>query len=400
MEIKILILAAYFPKPFNKIMGVWALQQAVAFKKIGIEPIVISPTPYIPKIMGLFNKKLHDWSNIVSYSVIDGIQIYYPKMFVYPQLKKIYDNVPFFEFYFYHKPIQKILDKVISNEKIDLLYCHHPLIEGYVGLLLKKRYKLPLVTVEHSLTDISRALNNKRRKQCYEKVLNNCDLAIAVSTKVKQEMQKFKSDQDIKVILNGAELHDNFHTSKSESNIQTIKIVSVGSLIEQKGHLYLIKAINELKKKGLKNIECKIIGDGPLKNTLQQLIVKLKLSNSVHLVGQIPHKEVIKIMRDSDIFVLPSWGESFATVCTEALKCGLAVVTTKDEGYCDVIVNHENGVLVEKRNYKELAEELMFLIKNPVRRRQIASKGYESAKSLTWENNVMKIKHCFEEIIK
>ena len=81
------------------------------------------------------------------------------------------------------------------------------------------------MTVEHSLTDISRALNNKRRKQCYEKVLNNCDLAIVKSTKVKQEMQKFKSDQDIKVILNGPNYMIIFTISKSESNIQTIKIV-------------------------------------------------------------------------------------------------------------------------------------------------------------------------------
>lgn len=93
---KILIIASYFPKPFNKVMGVWALQQAEAFKKIGIEPIVISPTPYVPKIMA-FNKKLRNYSNIPYMVQDNGIKIFYPKTLRYPQFNKIYNKFPALE---------------------------------------------------------------------------------------------------------------------------------------------------------------------------------------------------------------------------------------------------------------------------------------------------------------
>lgn len=56
-----------FSKVVNRVIGIWALQQAEAFKKVRIEPIVIYPTPYAPKIM-VFNKKLRNYSN-VSYMV-------------------------------------------------------------------------------------------------------------------------------------------------------------------------------------------------------------------------------------------------------------------------------------------------------------------------------------------
>jgi glycosyltransferase involved in cell wall biosynthesis len=117
---------------------------------------------------------------------------------------------------------------------------------------LKRKYKLPLVVVEHSLTDINRALRNNLRRKYYEKVLDECDIAIAVSSRVKREMEKFNYDkrsEKIKVVLNGAESYDVLNQAKaleeqSRDNKlnNVIKIISVGALTERKGHLYLIYA--------------------------------------------------------------------------------------------------------------------------------------------------------------
>lgn len=405
---KILIIASYFPKPFNRVMGIWALQQAKAFKNIGIEPIVISPTPYVPKIIA-FNQKLRNYSNISYMVEDDGIKIFYPKTLRYSQLNKIYDKFPALEAFPILMSINKLVDKIIKEEKIDLLYCHHPLIEGYVGTILKRKYKLPLVVVEHSLTDINRALKNNLRRKYYKKVLDECDIAIAVSSRVKREMEKFyydKRSEKIKVVLNGAESYDVLNQaqaleeqSRDNKLNNVIKIISVGALTERKGHLYLIYALKELMEKGINNFECNIIGDGPLREQLDRVTKKLNLEDRVKILGQRPHNEVIQKMKSSDIFVLPSWDEPFGIVFIEAMQIGLPVIGTLNEGISDIIRNRENGVLVEKKNYKELAAAIEFLMKDSNARKTIAKNGYESVRQLTWENNVRKNMEIFNYIL-
>jgi glycosyltransferase involved in cell wall biosynthesis len=152
-------------------------------------------------------------------------------------------------------------------------------------------------------------------------------------------------------------------------------------------------------EKGINNFECNIIGDGPLREQLDRVTKKLNLEDRVKILGQRPHNEVIQKMKSSDIFALPSWDEPFGIVFIEAMQIGLPVIGTLNEGISDVIKNRENGVLVEKKNYKELAAAIEFLMKDSNARKTIAKNGYESARQLTWENNVRKNMEIFNYIL-
>ena len=94
-----------------------------------------------------------------------------------------------------------------------------------------------------------------------------------------------------------------------------------------------------LALKNLEGFELTVIGDGSLRKNLE------KLDTNVNFTGALPHNEVIAKMRDSDIFILPSTGETFGMVYLEAMACGCITIATKDDGVDGIIKNQENGFL-------------------------------------------------------
>ena len=84
-----------------------------------------------------------------------------------------------------------------------------------------------------------------------------------------------------------------------------------------------------------------MIGDGKERKTLE------KIDKNVKFLGSLPHDKVLEKMRENDIFVLPSVGETFGMVYLEAMASGCITVCTKGDGVDGIIKNGENGFLVE-----------------------------------------------------
>lgn len=116
-----------------------------------------------------------------------------------------------------------------------------------------------------------------------------------------------------------------------------IDFLSVGRLVEKKGHIYSIQAIKILLDKGVDSY-LTVVGAGPARDSLLQEIEKLNLSARVKLIGAKPHDEVIELMKQSDIFILPSVtskdgdSEGIPNAIKEAMLLGVPVVSTLHGG--------------------------------------------------------------------
>jgi glycosyltransferase involved in cell wall biosynthesis len=171
----------------------------------------------------------------------------------------------------------------------------------------------------------------------------------------------------VKVIPNG--FNDKLFYSRDSKNCRNTLnlpldkkiILTVGYLIEIKGHKYLVDAIGEVVKHR-KDILCIIVGSGELKNKLQKQIKKTGLENSIILAGGRPHDEIPIWMNACDVFVLPSLRESFGVVQIEVLACGKPVVSTYNGGSEEIITSKEYGILVEPANSKKLAEAILIAL--------------------------------------
>src|SRR3972149_4562799 len=159
----------------------------------------------------------------------------------------------------------------------------------------------------------------------------------------------------------------------SERKVQDkepIRILTVGRLVEKKGHEYAIKAIAEVVKRH-GNIEYMIAGDGPSRSKLENLVVTLEIENYVKFLGAVDQDEVLKLYERSHIFLLSSVtasdgdSEGLPVVLLEAQAVGLPIISSLHGGIPEGVLDSKSGFLVPERDVDALVERLEYLIEHP-----------------------------------
>lgn len=144
----------------------------------------------------------------------------------------------------------------------------------------------------------------------------------------------------------------------------TVLIGTVAELTKNKGLSYLIEAVRLLSRQTANyNLQIVIIGDGEDKAKLQEQIRSLRLEGTVSLIGAVP--DARRYLAGLDIFVLPSLKEGLPYALMEAMQAGLPVIATRVGGIPDIINNGENGLLVDPKNARDLADAMVTLLASP-----------------------------------
>ncbi len=121
-----------------------------------------------------------------------------------------------------------------------------------------------------------------------------------------------------------------------------------------------------------------IIGDGILKNKLQEIVTKNSLEKKVHFLGKKSYDELVPFYYACDIFVLPSLYESFGNVQLEAMTCGKPVINTKiPTGVPEISIHGETGLTVPPGDSSALAEAIKRLVENEEERVRFGLKAKE-----------------------
>jgi glycosyltransferase involved in cell wall biosynthesis len=121
------------------------------------------------------------------------------------------------------------------------------------------------------------------------------------------------------------------------------KLLIVGRLSPEKGHINLLTALSQLNKKNITNWELTIIGDGELKNTLIELSKRLKLTEQIKFIGV--QKNTLNFYQQHDIYVSSSLSEGMPLVVLEAMSCQVPVLSTPVGAIPDLITQSNGGVL-------------------------------------------------------
>ena len=160
-------------------------------------------------------------------------------------------------------------------------------------------------------------------------------------------------------------------------------ILSVGQLRERKGYPYLIEACRILREQGF-DFECRIVGEGPLYEELDNQIQDLGLENHVLLYGALPEEEVINQYEQATIFTLPAIlgkdgdRDGIPNVILEAMAMEIPVVSTDHSGIPEVVEDHVNGLLVPPGDPDTLAQALSRLLRSPDLRKRMGQKGRQT----------------------
>jgi teichuronic acid biosynthesis glycosyltransferase TuaC len=162
-------------------------------------------------------------------------------------------------------------------------------------------------------------------------------------------------------------------------------IVSVGNLFRFKGIHENLRALKMVDERGVRDWHYTIVGLGPFRQELDRLSTEIGLKGRVTFAGGVSHREAIRIIRDGDIFCLPSWEEPFGNVYAEAAVCGRAAIGCRGFGAELTIRDGETGMLVPPRDIPALAEALYFLLTHPERAREMGDEAQGHIRQFTWD---------------
>lgn len=194
-----------------------------------------------------------------------------------------------------------------------------------------------------------------------EKLMVNLTVRIiAVSRKTKTDLKAMKPSEKSVVIPNGIDFN---YISKISPADEKLDVIFAGRLIKEKNVELLIRAIPNVKEK-IPDIKCCIIGDGPERAKLEEIVQELDIQNNVEFKGFMKnYDDLISYMKSSEVFVLPSTREGFGIVVIEANACGLPVVVVdhKMNAASDLIINNKNGIISDFSK-EDIAENVISMI--------------------------------------
>ena len=141
-------------------------------------------------------------------------------------------------------------------------------------------------------------------------------------------------------------------------------------------------------------------GSGELRSPLEKLTGQLGLTRNVSFLGAIEHRQVPELLRNVDIFVMPSIREEFGVAAVEAQAMEIPVISTRVGGVPEVVLDGETGILIEPGDSEQLAQAILTLIENPALRRQMGKRGREHVlANYRWEDNAALMENLYQRIV-
>lgn len=170
-------------------------------------------------------------------------------------------------------------------------------------------------------------------------------------------------------------------------------LLTVGRLVKRKGIAWFCENV---MPKLPENIVYLIVGGGPEKKKIANLIEKHNLKNQVFLLGKLSNQDLEKVYAISDIFVMPNIKvkgdmEGFGLVALEAANYGLSVVASNLEGISDAIKSGENGILVPPQNTEEFIRQINILLKDPEKKQALVMRALKyNQENFNWQKIVQR----------
>ena len=366
-------------------------EQAKALRAQGHDVTVISCVGVMP-MMQKFRPALAETNRRTPQKdIIDGIPVYFPRCLTLGNAGE--KAIGGWLLYRAALPIAKALHR---EKPFDIVHAHMLPRDGHAGLLLARALGVPVALTVHGTDIFHYFIPGKEPWKRNIRIAQNVDALMAVSNLLMSRVAPYRGEDRLsRVVQNGVDLSlvPNGEKRKPRS------VISVGTLKARKCMDRTLEAFARLADE-YPDATLTIVGIGEMEEQLRARIGQLGLQSRVTLTGGLPHEEVLRRMAQSDLFVLPSWGEGYGIVYIEAMAAGCIAVGAKDEGIADTITDGENGFLVPAGDIDETERVMRQVFARPEAYEALRQKGMQSAHELTWARNAEKTAEVYREAIE
>ena len=263
------------------------------------------------------------------------------------------------------------IKRVVNKVRPDVIHAHDMRASFYAALACGS---IPLICHIHNNAYDSRKINLKSLLFFYAALKAKHIFWVSDTSFSGYCFHSFLSSKS-SILLNVINVEKVYEKMMCDVNSYSYDITFIGRLTYQKNPERLIGVLKKLLEV-LPSFKAAIIGDGPLKDVMENLIKESNLENNVFLLGF--QENPYKILKDSKVMLLVSRWEGLPMCVLEALALGVPVVSTRTDGISSVIKNGNNGYICE--NDDELVEKLTFILKNADKHCQMVGDSLQFSK--------------------
>jgi glycosyltransferase involved in cell wall biosynthesis len=340
-----------------------------------VESVVVAPVPYFPVGVPGFDQ----WGAYARVPCVEtrhGLTVYHPR---YPVVPKIGANVAPWLLAAGSAPL--IGDIMRGGYDFDVIDAHYMYPDGVAAAWMGHHLRKPVVVTVRG-TDVNLIPRHWFRRHLIRRALRRLSGVIAVSEALKEAVVAIgHKPEEVTVLRNGVDLSlfapVDRAAARERLSLNGPTLLSVGHLIERKGHDLVIRALSELA-----GYELLIIGEGPERDALMRLAGRLGVDSRVRFLGVQPHALLPSFYSAADALVLASSREGWANVLLEGMACGTPVVASNIWGNPEVVRSPDAGRLMAERTPAGLASAVRELFASPPDR--TATRRY--AEGFSWDD--------------
>jgi glycosyltransferase involved in cell wall biosynthesis len=286
-------------------------------------------------------------------------------------------------------------------EQIDHIHVHYATFPAYVAWIISQ-----LSDITYSVT--VHAHDIYVHQTMLKQKLNQATRIIAISEFNKNFLlSKVSPDlsDKIKVIHCGITIDAYQHKMTEYDPQHQFNIMSIGSLQPYKGQIYLIKACQQLAEQGIK-VNCSIIGEGELRESLSTYIEQNKIKN-VTLLGAKTEDQIAELFKSNHCYIQPSIitetgkMEGIPVSIMEAMASKTVVIATDISGIPEIVIQNKTGYIIPEKEYISLKTEISYIINNYSQNIKITDAALEHVKNyFNLETNSKKLLKEFTDIVE
>lgn len=366
--IRLLTFSSLYPNAAQPNHGVFVENRLRHLVASGaVEATVLAPVPFFPG---------RHRDDVPAQERRHGLTIHHPRFLAIPKVGMAV--APALLEAAAARAIRRLLAAGLRFDAID---AHYFFPDGVAAVRLGRRFGRPVVVTARG-SDISLFPRFRIPRRLIRHALGAADAAVAVSAALKEAMVALGTAPGrVTVLRNGVDTAlfcpaADRAADRAALGLARPTLLSVGLLIERKGHHRVIEALRLLP-----DCDLMIVGEGPERARLAALAARLGLSARVRLLGARPHAELAPIYAAADLLVLASSREGWANVLLEAMACGTPVVASPIWGNPEVVQSREAGLIARENTAEAIAASVRDLLANPPER--AATRAY--AERFGWE---------------
>ncbi|WP_245503610.1 glycosyltransferase family 4 protein [Aquabacterium lacunae] len=387
---RILLFSTLYPSAVRPAHGVFVETRLRELMRTGrVEVKVVAPVPWFPSTHPRFGEYAQ-FASTPRHETRNGIEVHHPRYVLPP---KVGMNVAPWTLAVGAWPTIRRLQR--EGFDFDLIDAHYYYPDGVAAMLLSRWLSKPFVVTARG-TDLNLIPQHAWPRKLILQTAAAAHASIGVCQALMDTLAELGASPDrLHTLRNGVDLQRFSPKLRQEARERlglqpdAAYLLSVGHLIERKGHHIAIEAMRHLP-----DVQLLIAGAGPEQQALQQQAQALGVANRVRFVGLIAHEELAWWYSAADALALCSSREGWANVLLESMACGTPVLATNIWGTPEVVTCAAAGRLLDARTPEALADAWLALRADPPERE--ATRRH--AERFSWEATTQGQLKLFERI--